>query len=97
MLPWLMMPLLWLPLALPKRYLRALKSASLMAQFHRLQFLDTLKKPVDKSALRTALSKVEDLDMAAAITQMQKQMVSLEAAQASFAKVSQLNLFNYIK
>jgi hypothetical protein len=28
---------------------------------------------------------------------MNQQMLSLEAAQASFAKVSQLNLFNYIK
>lgn len=37
---------------------RTLKSASLMARFHRLQFLDTLKKPVEKSALRAALSKL---------------------------------------
>lgn len=37
---------------------RTLKSASLMAQFHRLQFLDTLKKPVEKSALSAALSKL---------------------------------------
>lgn len=50
-----------------------------------------------KLTLKTALSNVEDLDMATAITQMQKQMLSLEAAQASFAKVSQLTLFNYIK
>jgi flagellar hook-associated protein 3 FlgL len=49
-----------------------------------------------KITLKTALSKVEDLDMAKAITQMQKQMVSLEAAQASFAKISQLSLFKYI-
>jgi flagellar hook-associated protein 3 FlgL len=49
-----------------------------------------------KITLKTALSKVEDLDMAAAITQMQKQMVSLEAAQASFAKVSQMSLFKYL-
>jgi CheY-like chemotaxis protein len=37
---------------------RTLKSASLMAQFHRLQFLDTLKKPVDKMALSAALAKL---------------------------------------
>jgi len=49
-----------------------------------------------KITLKTALSKVEDLDMATAITQMQKQMVSLEAAQASFAKISQLSIFKYI-
>ena len=37
---------------------RTLKSASLMAQFHRLQFLDTLKKPVEKAALRAAMAKL---------------------------------------
>jgi len=46
--------------------------------------------------LKTTLSSVEDLDYASAITKMNQQMMSLEAAQASFAKVSKLNLFNYI-
>jgi flagellar hook-associated protein 3 FlgL len=47
--------------------------------------------------LKTTLSSIEDLDYASAITKMNQQMLSLEAAQASFAKVSQLNLFNFIK
>ena len=47
--------------------------------------------------LKSTLSSIEDLDYASAITKMNQQMLSLEAAQASFAKVSQLNLFNYIK
>jgi flagellar hook-associated protein 3 FlgL len=47
--------------------------------------------------LKTTLSSIEDLDYASAITKMNQQMMSLEAAQASFAKVSQLNLFDYIK
>jgi len=47
--------------------------------------------------LKTTLSNVEDLDYAAAITKMNQQMLSLEAAQSSFAKMSQLNLFNYLK
>ena len=47
--------------------------------------------------LKTTLSNVEDLDMASAITKMNKQMLSLEASQSSFAKISQLNLFNFIK
>ena len=47
--------------------------------------------------LKTTLSSVEDLDYASAITKMNQQMLSLEAAQSSFAKISQLNLFNYIK
>lgn len=50
-----------------------------------------------KLTLKTTLSNVEDLDMAAAITKMNKQMLSLEASQSSFAKISQLNLFNFIK
>lgn len=47
-------------------------------------------------SLKTTLSNIEDLDYATAITQMNKQMLALEAAQSSFAKISQLSLFNYI-
>ena len=47
--------------------------------------------------LKVTLSSIEDLDYASAITKMNQQMLSLEAAQSSFAKVSQLNLFNFIK
>ena len=50
-----------------------------------------------KLTLASALSGVEDLDMAKAITAMQKQMLSLEAAQSSFAKISQMSLFAYLK
>jgi flagellar hook-associated protein 3 FlgL len=46
--------------------------------------------------LKTTLSSIEDLDYASAITKMNQQMLSLEAAQSSFAKMSQLNLFNFI-
>ena len=48
-------------------------------------------------SLKTTLSNIEDLDYATAITEMNKQMLALEAAQSSFAKISQLNLFNYLK
>lgn len=37
---------------------RTLKSASLMARFHRLQFLGTLKKPVAIAELQSALSQL---------------------------------------
>jgi flagellar hook-associated protein 3 FlgL len=47
--------------------------------------------------LKTTLSNVEDLDYASAITKMNQQMLSLEAAQSSFSKMTQLNLFNYLK
>jgi flagellar hook-associated protein 3 FlgL len=46
--------------------------------------------------LKTTLSSFEDLDYASAITKMNQQMLSLEAAQSSFAKVSKLSLFNFI-
>ena len=47
--------------------------------------------------LKTTLSSLQDLDYASAVTTMNQQMLSLEAAQSSFAKISQLNLFNYLK
>ena len=43
------------------------------------------------------LSNAEDLDYATAVTRLSAQVLSLEAAQASFAKISQLNLFNYLR
>ena len=50
-----------------------------------------------KLQLESALSSEEDLDYATAITKMQAQMMSLEAAQSSFAKISQLSVFDYIR
>lgn len=46
--------------------------------------------------LKTSLSQIEDLDYTEAITQMTKDSMALQAAQASFAKISQLSLFDYI-
>jgi flagellar hook-associated protein 3 FlgL len=41
-------------------------------------------------------SDIQDVDYAEAVTRMQKEMMSLQAAQSSFAQVSKLSLFNYI-
>lgn len=46
--------------------------------------------------LKTSLSSIEDLDYTEAITQMTKDTMALQAAQSSFAKISQLSLFDYI-
>ena len=46
--------------------------------------------------MKTTLSDVKDVDYTEAITQMNKDMLALEAAQSSFSKISQLNLFDYI-
>jgi len=41
-------------------------------------------------------SDLQDVDYAEAVTRMQKQLLTLEAAQNSFAKLSRLSLFEYI-
>ncbi len=46
-------------------------------------------------AIKTALSSLQDLDYAAAISQLTQESFILEAAQASFARVSRLSIFNY--
>jgi flagellar hook-associated protein 3 FlgL len=46
--------------------------------------------------LQTSISQISDVDYAAAITQLSTEEVSLQAAQASYAKIAQLSLFNYI-
>lgn len=47
--------------------------------------------------LKSTLSSIEDLDYATAITKMNQQILSLQAAQSSFSKISQLTLFEYIR
>ena len=46
--------------------------------------------------METALSAIEDLDYSKAVTEMQKNMLALQATQSSFSKISNLTLFNYI-
>ena len=63
--------------------------------------LNTVERQQDISAdlgLRVdqMLSNEEDLDYAKAVTQFNLEMVRLEATQASFAKVAQLSLFQFI-
>ena len=47
--------------------------------------------------MKSTLSQVEDTDYTEAITKMNKNILALQAAQSSFAKIAQLNLFDYIK
>jgi flagellar hook-associated protein 3 FlgL len=55
----------------------------------RLEGLDT--------QLQTTLSEVRDLDYAESISRLQLHTLSLQAAQAAFAKVQGLSLFNYLR
>jgi len=59
---------------------------------------DAQSKVLDDTTLnlKTTLSSVQDLDYASAIALMNKQMMSLQAAQDSFGKITKLSLFNYI-
>ena len=47
--------------------------------------------------LQTSLSQLQDLDYASAIGKLTVQQTGLQAAEAAYAKISQLSLFDYIK
>jgi flagellar hook-associated protein 3 FlgL len=64
----------------------------------RLQELDALDNVGEDRNLQysQALSELQDLDYAKAITQLSQQKLTLEAAQQSFVKTSGLSLFNFM-
>lgn len=64
-----------------------------------MNVLEAQGSVADENLLRmkSTLSQMQDVDYTEAITRMNKDMMALEAAQSSFAKISQLNLFDYIK
>ena len=65
----------------------------------RMGILDSQADTLADAKLRyqTLLSSAEDVDYASAITQLTAEIMSLEAGQSSFAKISQLSLFDYIR
>jgi flagellar hook-associated protein 3 FlgL len=46
--------------------------------------------------LEAQLSEIRDLDYAEAVARMNRQLTALQASQQSYAKLSQLSLFNYL-
>lgn len=70
--------------------------ASLGARAARVEltFTQADRLAADREEARGAL---EDTDVAAAITELQKTMTILSATQASFAKLSSLSLFSYLR
>lgn len=64
----------------------------------RLRTLDNQEAQNEKFILdlKTALSDVEDLDYAEAISRFNLQNTALQAAQQSFSRVQNLSLFNYL-
>lgn len=63
-----------------------------------MNVVDMQNSVLDEVTLRLKITKsdTEDLDYTAAITKMNKDQLALEAAQSSFAKISQLSLFKYM-
>jgi flagellar hook-associated protein 3 FlgL len=63
-----------------------------------LTVVDMQNSVLDEVVLRlkATRSDVEDLDYTEAITRMNKDQLALEAAQSSFAKISQLSLFKFL-
>jgi flagellar hook-associated protein 3 FlgL len=65
----------------------------------RLNAIDSQKNSNDSLVLdaQQALSQVQDLDYAGAISRLNQQMLALQAAQQTFTKVQGLNLFNFLR
>lgn len=65
----------------------------------RLRELDSLQATGDELGLqyKNSLSKIQDTDYIQAVTDLNKQQLALQASQQSFARVSQLSLFDYLR
>lgn len=50
-----------------------------------------------KVELETTTSQLRDLDYAEAVSRMNQQLVGLQAAQASYTRIAQLSLFDYLR
>lgn len=70
--------------------------ASIGTRLAEVDDLDSLGQDLDLQYDET-LSNLQDLDYADAITRLTRQQSELQAAQASFARISQLSLFDYLK
>lgn len=65
----------------------------------RVNSLESTKTSNDEFKLftKTALSAIEDVDFAEAISELQLEEAILQAAQASFVRIQELSLFNFIR
>jgi flagellar hook-associated protein 3 FlgL len=69
--------------------------ASVGTRLNTLDTLDSSRADTDLESERL-LSGLRDLDYAEAVSRMEREMVGLQAAQQSFARLSQLSLFDYL-
>jgi len=65
----------------------------------RLREIDALQATGESLGLqyKNTLSKIQDTDYIQAVTDLNKQQLALQASQQSFARVSQLSLFDYLR
>lgn len=65
----------------------------------RLSLLDNaeLKLQDNQTATTAQISTLQDTVIEKAVTELQKKLTTLDAAQTSFVKIAQLSLFNYLK
>ena len=50
-----------------------------------------------QNAVEKDVSDLKDADLAALVTNLQSKLTSMQASQQSFVKISQLNLFDYLR
>ena len=50
-----------------------------------------------KNAVEKDMSDLSDADLSALVTDLQSMMTSMQASQQAFVKISQLNLFDYLR
>ena len=65
----------------------------------RMAVIDSQEAIMDETRIRfeSLISEAEDLDYSTAVTELSAEMLALEAAQSSFAKIAQLSLFDYLR
>ena len=65
----------------------------------RLAAIESQRTVIDETTLRIdeLLIREDDLDYAKAVTELSQESVALQALQASFVKVAQLSLFNFMR
>ncbi|MEE4638313.1 MAG: flagellar hook-associated protein FlgL, partial [Wenzhouxiangella sp.] len=65
----------------------------------RLNTLDSVEESIAEQSLsvETLVSEIRDLDYAEAITRLQQELVTLQAAQQSFVRIQGLSLFQFLR
>jgi len=69
--------------------------AEIGARLNTVDNATAARQQLDDS-LTASVGKMQDLDYATAVSNMNQQLLGLQAAQAAYGRISQLSLFNYL-